>query len=164
MKTIEITWQGKGGEGIKTAALILARAINQTKYFAQSFPEYGPERSGAKTLAYTRISDREIKSHYPIVNPNIVIATNYDSSFNCLSIFAGKYLKKDKQIFSLPAKKIAQKFGSHHLNLPLVGALVAILEKNYALDGKLILDSFEISNKINPKIIMAGYEQLKSIL
>jgi pyruvate ferredoxin oxidoreductase gamma subunit len=164
MNTIKITWQGLGGEGIKTAALVLARAINETPYFSQSFPEYGPERSGAITRAYTRISDREILSHYPIIHADILISTFNNFKTNTLAIIAGDKLEKKDQIFYLPAKNIAAKFNSTHFNLPLVGALIAILEKNYSLDSKLILNSFEKTTKINPAIIQAGYSQLKTIL
>ena len=164
MKTIKIIWQGIGGEGIKTATAILATAINKTKYTAQSFPEYGPERSGAKTSAYTRISDREINSHYPIVNPNILVSTYDNSEFNCLKIIASDKLQKDDLIFNIPAKEIAKNFNSSYSNLPLIGALIAILEKYYSLDAKQILDSFKTSVKINPDIIREGYNKSKSIL
>lgn len=164
MKTINIIWQGRGGQGIKTAAFVFTKAINKTNLFTQSFPDYGPERSGALVRAYTRISDREIKSHYPIKNPDILISTEVNNNLKSLNITAGEKLKKDRNFFLLPAKKIAQKFHSHHFNLPLVGALIALLEKNYSLNGNLILNLFKPSAKINPEIIKAGYKQLKLIL
>ena len=99
MKTISIIWQGKGGEGIKTAAELLARGVNETKYFAQSFPEYGPERAGAKISVYIRISDREIKSHYPIESADIMVSTIDDISdydLQTIYILLGSKLKKLK--------------------------------------------------------------------
>ncbi|MDD3774079.1 MAG: 2-oxoacid:acceptor oxidoreductase family protein [Patescibacteria group bacterium] len=164
MKTIKVIWQGLGGEGIKTAAIILARTINQQKLFAQSFPEYGPERSGAKTYAYIRISDHEILSHYPITKPSIVVSTIKDIKFDCYHILATDFLEKEAQIFYFPAQKIAKKFKVKYLNLPLLGALIALLEKKYQLDATLTLNSIKKSKKINPEIIRAGYQELNSIL
>ena len=42
--TLEIRWHGRGGQGAKTAALLLAEVAFKTGKNAQGFPEYGPER------------------------------------------------------------------------------------------------------------------------
>ena len=52
----EIRWHGRGGQGAKTASLLLADAAFLSGKYVQSFPEYGPERSGAPITAYNRIS------------------------------------------------------------------------------------------------------------
>ena len=44
--TIEIRWHGRGGQGAKTAALLLADVAFKTGKYVQGFPEYGPERMG----------------------------------------------------------------------------------------------------------------------
>ena len=44
---IEIRWHGRGGQGAKTASLLLADAAFNTGKYIQGFPEYGPERMGA---------------------------------------------------------------------------------------------------------------------
>ena len=54
--TLEIRWHGRGGQGAKTAALLLAEVAFKTGKNAQGFPEYGPERMGAPITAYDRIS------------------------------------------------------------------------------------------------------------
>ena len=54
---IEIRWHGRGGQGAKTASLLLADAAFNTGKYIQGFPEYGPERMGAPITAYNRISD-----------------------------------------------------------------------------------------------------------
>ena len=56
MNIMEIRWHGRGGQGAKTASLLLADAAFMAGKFVQSFPEYGPERSGAPITAYNRIS------------------------------------------------------------------------------------------------------------
>ena len=48
----EIRWHGRGGQGAKTAALLLADVAFQTGKYVQGFPEYGPERMGAPITAY----------------------------------------------------------------------------------------------------------------
>ena len=44
---VEIRWHGRGGQGAKTASLLLADAAFNTGKYVQGFPEYGPERMGA---------------------------------------------------------------------------------------------------------------------
>ncbi len=57
----EIRWHARGGQGAVTAAKMVAElALGQGKYF-QAFPEYGPERSGAPIVAFTRVSDEPIQ-------------------------------------------------------------------------------------------------------
>lgn len=69
----EVRWHGRGGQGAKTAAFLLAEAaMDDGKYF-QGFPEYGPEREGAPIKAYTRISDRPILQHDAVSDPDVVI-------------------------------------------------------------------------------------------
>ena len=60
---IEIRWHGRGGQGAKTASLLLADAAFNTGKYIQGFPEYGPERMGAPITAYNRISNVPITIH-----------------------------------------------------------------------------------------------------
>jgi len=67
----EFRWHGRGGQGAWTASELLARAaIHEGKYI-QSFPEFGPERMGAPVKAYTRISNKPIRLHCAVYNPNL---------------------------------------------------------------------------------------------
>jgi pyruvate ferredoxin oxidoreductase gamma subunit len=69
----EIRWHGRGGQGAVTAAKMVAElALGQGKYF-QAFPEYGPERSGAPIVAFTRVSDEPIQIYAGIEHPQIVV-------------------------------------------------------------------------------------------
>ena len=56
-KSVEIRWHGRGGQGAKTACLLLADAAFASGKYVQGFPEYGPERMGAPITAYNRISE-----------------------------------------------------------------------------------------------------------
>ena len=70
--TLEIRWHGRGGQGAKTAALLLADAAFKTGSYVQGFPEYGPERMGAPITAYNRISTEPIRVHSDIYYPDCV--------------------------------------------------------------------------------------------
>ena len=60
---VEIRWHGRGGQGAKTASLLLADAAFNTGKYVQGFPEYGPERMGAPITAYNRISTERSTVH-----------------------------------------------------------------------------------------------------
>lgn len=70
---IEIRWHGRGGQGAKTAALLLADASLASGKYIQAFPEYGPERMGAPVSSFNRISSKPIFLHSSVTNPDIVI-------------------------------------------------------------------------------------------
>lgn len=74
--TLEIRWHGRGGQGAKTAALLLAEVAFKTGKNAQGFPEYGPERMGAPITAYDRISDKPIRVHSNIYDPQFVVVVD----------------------------------------------------------------------------------------
>lgn len=70
---IEIIFHGRGGQGAKVAAEIVAQAAVSEGKFVQAFPSFGPERSGAPTRTYVRISESEIRTHEPIIDPDMVV-------------------------------------------------------------------------------------------
>jgi len=73
---VEIRWHGRGGQGIVSVSRLLAEAALMDKKHVQSFPEFGPERSGAPVRGFTRISDEPISVHSQIYNPNIVVVVD----------------------------------------------------------------------------------------
>ena len=86
--TIEIRWHGRGGQGAKTAALLLADVAFKTGKYVQGFPEYGPERMGAPITAYNRISDKQITIHSNIYYPNLVAVVD-DSLLEAIDVTHG---------------------------------------------------------------------------
>ena len=70
---IEIRWHGRGGQGAKTAALLLADAALASGKYIQAFPEYGPERMGAPVASFNRLADEPITIHSGVSEPKIVI-------------------------------------------------------------------------------------------
>ena len=99
--TLEIRWHGRGGQGAKTAALLLADVAFQTGAYVQGFPEYGPERMGAPITAYNRISRQEIRVHSNIYNPDLVVVVD-DSLLSSVDVTAG--LKENGAIIVNTAK------------------------------------------------------------
>ena len=98
---IEIRWHGRGGQGAKTAALLLADVAFKTGKYVQGFPEYGPERMGAPITAYNRISDDRIRVHSNIYDPDYVVVVD-ETLLHSVDVTAG--LKKDGAIIINTAK------------------------------------------------------------
>ena len=73
---VEIRWHGRGGQGAKTACLLLADVAFNSGKCVQGFPEYGPERMGAPITAYNRITDRHCNVHSNIYHPDYVVVVD----------------------------------------------------------------------------------------
>jgi len=69
----EVRWHGRGGQGVVTACQLLASAALLEGKYVQAFPEFGPERSGAPILGFTRISDAPIEIHSQVYTPDVVV-------------------------------------------------------------------------------------------
>ena len=110
---VEIRWHGRGGQGAKTASLLLADAAFNTGMYVQGFPEYGPERMGAPITAYNRISDERITIHSNIYEPNYVVVVD-DSLLDSVPVTKG--LKEDGAIIinsTLSPEEIRPKLGGY---------------------------------------------------
>ncbi len=70
---IEIRWHARGGQGAKTAAMLMAEVAMHEGKFSQGFPEYGPERAGAPIKGYTRIADEQVTVHSAVTDPDVVL-------------------------------------------------------------------------------------------
>ncbi len=73
---VEIRWHGRGGQGAKTACLLLADVAFASGKYVQGFPEYGPERMGAPMTAYNRISNERCTVHSNIYEPDFVVVVD----------------------------------------------------------------------------------------
>ncbi|OQB14993.1 MAG: Pyruvate synthase subunit PorC [Firmicutes bacterium ADurb.Bin193] len=143
---VEIRWHGRGGQGAKTASLLLADAAFNTGKYVQGFPEYGPERMGAPITAYNRISDEKITVHSNIYNPQFVVVVD-DSLLESVDVTKG--LKEDGaiiinttkspeeiksllkgysgRIFTIDARKISMEcLGKYFPNTPMLAAVVVV--------------------------------------
>ncbi|MDE6606326.1 MAG: 2-oxoacid:acceptor oxidoreductase family protein, partial [Lachnospiraceae bacterium] len=100
--TVEIRWHGRGGQGAKTAALLLADVAFKTGKYVQGFPEYGPERMGAPITAYNRISEVPVTIHSNIYYPDYVAVVD-DSLLESIDVTYG--LKEDGALIINTEKK-----------------------------------------------------------
>jgi pyruvate ferredoxin oxidoreductase gamma subunit len=146
-KILEIRWHGRGGQGVKTAAMLLAEAAFEGGKFVQGFSDYGPERSGAPIQGFTRLSDGPIYLHNFITEPDVVVVldptllatvpvteglkrggkvlinTSHDPGE-----LAAKLGVDEKQVFTVDAKKISlEVMGRDMPNAPMIGALVKVV-------------------------------------
>jgi pyruvate ferredoxin oxidoreductase gamma subunit len=69
----QVRIHGRGGPGVVTAAELLSMAAFAEGAWAQAFPSFGSERTGAPVAAFCRFSDRPIRTREPIANPDCVI-------------------------------------------------------------------------------------------
>jgi len=69
----EIRFHGRGGQGVVTAATLLAEAAVLDGLWSQAIPFFGAERRGAPVVAFTRISDKPIRIHSQVYNPDAVV-------------------------------------------------------------------------------------------
>lgn len=143
---IEIRWHGRGGQGAKTASLLLADAAFNTGKYIQGFPEYGPERMGAPITAYNRISDKPITVHSNIYEPDYVVVVD-DTLLETVPVTDGlketgaivinttkspdaiqKSLKGyNGSIYTIDARKISiETLGKYFPNTPMLAAIVKV--------------------------------------
>ena len=143
---IEIRWHGRGGQGTKTASLLLADAAFNTGKYIQGFPEYGPERMGAPITAYNRISDDPITVHSNIYEPDYVVVVD-DTLLETVDVTAGlktngaivinttkseDYLKSvlkgyKGKVYTIDARKVStQALGRYLPNTPMLAAIVKV--------------------------------------
>lgn len=102
---VEIRWHGRGGQGAKTASLLLADAAFNTGKYVQGFPEYGPERMGAPITAYNRISSERSTVHSNIYYPDYVVVVD-ETLIASVDVTAG--LKKEGAIVINSSKSPAE--------------------------------------------------------
>jgi len=69
----QVRFHGRGGQGVVTAAELLSVAAFDEGRFAQAFPSFGSERTGAPVVSFCRIDDREIRVREPVMTPDALI-------------------------------------------------------------------------------------------
>jgi len=84
-KIFEIIIYGRGGQGAKTTAEVIAQGALLEDKYVQAFPEFGPERSGAPVRTFVRIFDKPIKTREPITQPDCFMVLDE----TLLEVFAG---------------------------------------------------------------------------
>src|SRR5438046_2014991 len=69
----QVRIHGRGGQGVVTAAELLARAAFEEGRYAQAFPTFGSERTGAPVVSFCRIDDKAIRVREPIAEPDALV-------------------------------------------------------------------------------------------
>lgn len=181
----EIRWHGRGGQGAKTAALLLADVAFKTGKYVQGFPEYGPERMGAPITAYNRISDEVIRVHSNIYDPEFVVVVD-ESLLETVDVTAG--LKKEGailvntarpkeeiiphlkgyegKIYTIDAHKVSMEaMGKYFPNTPLLAAIVKVAN---IMDEETFLREMKASFKhkfaSKPEVIDGNMKALEMAL
>ncbi|WP_448820947.1 2-oxoacid:acceptor oxidoreductase family protein [Cetobacterium sp.] len=145
-KMVEIRWHGRGGQGAKTASLLLADVAFSSGMYVQGFPEYGPERMGAPITAYNRIGDEPIRVHSNIYEPNFVVVVD-ETLIEAIEVEKGlkeggaiivnsertpEELRAELRgytgrLYTCNAKKISEEcLGKYFPNTPMLGAVVKV--------------------------------------
>lgn len=84
----QIRFHGRGGQGVVTAAEMLSVAAFAEGKFAQAFPSFGSERTGAPVVSFCRIDDRPIRSREPVNKPDALIVQDV-TLIHQVDVFAG---------------------------------------------------------------------------
>ena len=182
---IEIRWHGRGGQGAKTASLLLADAAFNTGKYIQGFPEYGPERMGAPITAYNRISNDPITIHSNIYEPDYVVVVD-DTLLEVVDVTAGlkeegaivinttksaDYLKSvlkgyKGNVYTIDARKISEEaLGRYFPNTPMLAAIVKV--SGIMTDEALLEDmkgSFKHKFAKKPEVIDGNMKALELAL
>jgi len=69
----QVRFHGRGGQGVVTAAELLAEAAFREGRHAQAFPSFGSERMGAPVMSFCRIDDKPIRTREPVTEPDALI-------------------------------------------------------------------------------------------
>ena len=181
-KVVEIRWHGRGGQGAKTASLLLADAAFNTGKYIQGFPEYGPERMGAPITAYNRISDDRLTIHSNIYEPDYVVVVD-DTLLTSVDVTAGlketgaiiinttktpdevkPLLKGYKgKVCTVDARTISvDTLGKYFPNTPMLGAVVKvskIMDEEVFL--KDMVDSFKHKFAKKPEVVEGNIKALE---
>jgi pyruvate ferredoxin oxidoreductase gamma subunit len=83
-----VRFHGRGGQGVVTAAELLAAAAFSEGKHAQAFPSFGSERMGAPVMSFCRISDIPIRTHEPVTEPDAIIVQD-PTLLHQAELFAG---------------------------------------------------------------------------
>lgn len=180
--TVEIRWHGRGGQGAKTACLLLADVAFNSGKHVQGFPEYGPERMGAPITAYNSITNKRCTVHSNIYTPDYVIVVdetllgsvdvtkglkedgaiivNSDKEPEELRKMLGDYKGK---VCSIDARKISEEtIGRNMPNTPMLAAAVKV---SRIVEQEQFINDMENSLRhkfaAKPQVISGNMEALK---
>jgi pyruvate ferredoxin oxidoreductase gamma subunit len=83
-----VRFHGRGGQGVVTAAELLASAAFSEDRYAQAFPSFGSERMGAPVMSFCRIDNKPIRTHEPVSEPDALLIQD-PTLLHQADVFAG---------------------------------------------------------------------------
>lgn len=135
----QIRIHGRGGQGVVTAAEIIALAAFYEGQESTAFPSFGVERSGAPIQSFARLDNKPIITREQIYKPTVLIIQDatlidtadvfYGSTDKTIVIINSTLNKwpalknKFKHLYFTPATEIALEiFGRNIVNTVILGA------------------------------------------
>lgn len=180
MKQIRV--HGRGGQGVVTAAELIAVAAFKDGYQAQAFPSFGVERTGAPVESYARIDDKIIRTKEQVYSPDFLIIQDA-TLLNSINVFNGSHKDtiviinttktKEELALNLPAKNIfpvnasgiaLEIIGKNIMNTVILGTfakatgLISLASLKSAIKEKFAIKGEDIVNK-NIAAIEKAYQQ-----
>ncbi|HOB74580.1 MAG TPA: 2-oxoacid:acceptor oxidoreductase family protein [Phycisphaerae bacterium] len=147
--TQNIVMMARGGQGAKTASYLLAQLMIDIGKYAQGFPTYGPERTGAPIKAFAKISDHPIDDRQQIYAPDVfavfdeTLLDTFQAEFQNLApegllLVNTKASPKEirekvglvgRRVYTVDATGIAiAEFGANRPNTAMMAAMLGILK------------------------------------
>ncbi|MFN3804445.1 MAG: 2-oxoacid:acceptor oxidoreductase family protein [Pyrobaculum sp.] len=175
MTPLEFRFHGRGGQGVVTAAQILATAVIYEGLYAQAFPEFGPERRGAPVRSYLRVWDRPIYVREPVLRPDVVVVADL-SLFKAdnpldgvketsIAVTNGVY-KAPIRTYYIDATTLAIKvLGRPIVNTALVGAVARATEvASLSSIGEALKRFFSGRlYELNLKLVETAYREVREL-
>lgn len=175
VEMVEIRFHGRGGQGVVTAAKLLAEAaMKEGKYF-QALPDYGGERMGAPIRAYARISSKPIIPHCQVTEPDIVVVidstlidfidvtegVNEHGIFVVNSVLSPEEVRSkikytNGKVATVNATHIAlHTLGRNIPNVPMLGALIKVIN---IVDKEIIAGTirYKLGANLSQKMVEAN--------
>jgi 2-oxoglutarate ferredoxin oxidoreductase subunit gamma len=150
MKRTRIVFSGSGGQGVITAAVILAEAaVIHDGLIATQSQRYGAAARGGATRSDIIISDSEI--HYPkVIQPNILVTLTQEAYSNFAKIIRpGGTLITDKRYVTLERKVDARQ-----IELPLYESVMDQIGKPIVFNICTLGAFISITKLVKPDSIM----------
>ncbi len=183
-RPFEIIFIARGGQGAWTSSILIAQAALHAKKYAQSFPEFGPERSGAPVRAYARIYDKPIEIHAGTMKADVVavidgslayMTKNFvreggivivNSPEDPAELRRKLGLPESAKVYAVDGTKIAlETLGRPIANTAILGSLVRVLEelgiKYVSLDNLIAAVRDVLGERYSEKIVSGNIEAVK---
>jgi pyruvate ferredoxin oxidoreductase gamma subunit len=104
-RMLSVRIHGRGGQGVVSAAEMLAAAAFRDGRHAQAFPSFGSERTGAPVVSFCRIADGAIRVREPISAPDAVIVQD-PTLLHQVAVFEG--LREDGYVLINSGRDFAE--------------------------------------------------------